>query len=180
MKNDLVKLHVSVTECAKTEQFSDYPRIVFIACLTVCDVYGGNSYEKLVTTWVTLMTCRTLPLWPSTDTQKVTVQSHALHFPSVLAVMTELMLFNLFPGGNYQNAESRIFWKRWAHRKPKAYEGTVWFFLGTIPLRLFPWVISPQQLLLKNPLCRLTRSVRTIVLELIYNRLVTNSSFGTK
>lgn len=62
MKNDLVRLHVSVTECAKTEQFSDYPRIVFIACLTVCDVYGGNSYEKLVTTWVTLMTCRTLPL----------------------------------------------------------------------------------------------------------------------
>jgi len=33
MKNDLVRLHVSVTECAKTEQFSDYPRIIFIACL---------------------------------------------------------------------------------------------------------------------------------------------------
>ena len=76
-----------------------------IACLTVCNVYGGNHNEKLVTTWVTLMTCRTLPLWPSTDTQKVTVQSHALHFPSVLAVTTERMLFNLFPGGNYQNVE---------------------------------------------------------------------------
>ena len=277
MKNDLVRLHVSVTECAKTEQFSDYPRIIFIACLlllllsrfshvrlcvtpqtaaqqaplslgfsrqehwsglpfpspthesekwkwsrsvvsnssrphglqptrllhpwdfpgrvlewgaiafsviaclTMCNVYGGNHNEKLVTTWVTLMTCRTLPLWPSTDTQKVTVQSHALHFPSVLAVTTERMLFvSWWKLSKCGTAESRILWKRWAHRKPKAYEGTAWFVLGTITWTIFPWFINPQQLLLKNPPCMLTRSVRTVVLELIYNRLVTNSSFGIK
>ena len=46
MKNDLVSLHVSVNECAKTEQFSDYPRILFIACLTVCSVCGGNGNKE--------------------------------------------------------------------------------------------------------------------------------------
>ena len=152
-----------------------------IACLTMCNVYGGNHNEKLVTTWVTLMTCRTLPLWPSTDTQKVTVQSHALHFPSVLAVTTERMLFvSWWKLSKCGTAESRILWKRWAYRKPKAYEGTAWFVLGTITWTIFPWFINPQQLLLKNPPCMLTRSVRTVVLELIYNRLVTNSSFGIK
>lgn len=37
---------MSVTECAKTEQFSVYSKIGFIAYLTLCDVYGGNNNEE--------------------------------------------------------------------------------------------------------------------------------------
>ena len=147
MKNDLVSLHMSVTECAETEQFSDYPRIVFTACLTMCDVCGGNGNKEACDNLGNFDDLQDLPLWPSADTQKVTVQSHALHFPPVWAVMIEHMLFKLFSSGNYQNVELQrvgFCWKRWAHRKPKAYEGTVWFFLGTITLRIFPWFISPQ------------------------------------
>ena len=75
MKNDLVSLHVSVTECAKTEQFSDYPRIVFIACLTVCSVCGGNGNKEACDNLGSFDDLQDLPLWPSADTQKVTVQS---------------------------------------------------------------------------------------------------------